>query len=76
MTNPFKMVQNVCTTVLTILFLYWFGTGAFKLGFYANETPILSPLVRTLIKNNNHENQNNDSLLNKTWKFINSQEAN
>lgn len=45
-----KTLKNIASTVLTVLFLYWFGMSAFKLGFYASETPLLNKIVGTLLQ--------------------------
>ena len=48
--NPLKTLQNLCSTVLTVLFLSWFGISAFKLGFYAREIPLLESVVGFLLE--------------------------
>lgn len=76
MPNPFKTIQSICSTIVTVIFLYWFGTSAFKLGFYASETPMVSPLVRTLIEGKKTDNQKEKSVFEKTLQFINSRQTN
>jgi hypothetical protein len=66
MINPFKTIQNWCSTILTVLFLGWFGISSFKLGFYASETPMLSSVVRFLLDEQNSDESKTDSLLTKT----------
>lgn len=74
--SPFKTIQNICSTIITVIFLYWFGTSAFKLGFLASNTPVLSPLVRVLIEKEKSNSEAENSLLERTLQFINSQKDN
>jgi hypothetical protein len=49
MLDPLKTLWNFGSTAMTIMFLGWYGMTAFKLGFYAQETPLLQPIVHFLL---------------------------
>lgn len=66
MINPFKTIQNWFSTILTVLFLGWFGMSSFKLGFYASETPMLSSVVRFLFDEKNSDEPKTDSFFTTT----------
>lgn len=63
MTNLFKTIQTWCSTILTVIFLGWFGVFSFKLGFYASENPMLSSAVRFLLDDKNTNRSKNDYFL-------------
>lgn len=64
--NPFKAIQNLCSTVLTVIFLGWFGMSAFELGFYANQIPLLESVVGFLLDERKLPESKQDSLVTKT----------
>ena len=64
--NPIKTIQNIFCTIMTVLFLYWFGISAFKLGFYAKETPIVNSFVEFLLGKNKSLESKSDSSTRKT----------
>lgn len=66
MINPFKIIQNWFSTILTVLFLGWFGMSSFKLGFYASETPMLSSVVQFLLDERNSDESKTDSFFTTT----------
>jgi hypothetical protein len=66
MINPFKTILSWCSTILTVLFLGWFGISSFKLGFYASETPMLSSIVRFLLDERNSDESKTDSFFTTT----------
>ena len=64
--NHLKAIQNLCSTVLTVLFLGWFGISAFKLGFYAKQTPVVRSVVGLLLEERKLSESKQDSLVIKT----------
>ncbi|MDZ8260607.1 hypothetical protein [Nostoc sp. ChiQUE01b] len=54
--NPLKVIAQVLTTLLTLLFLGWYGVFCFRLGWQARDNPILSSFA-TLVTGNNQKTE-------------------
>jgi hypothetical protein len=54
MLNPFKTFGNILTTLVTFLFLGWYGVFCFRLGWQAHDHPILSSIA-PLVMGNPHK---------------------
>ncbi|MBW4595456.1 MAG: hypothetical protein KME46_21775 [Brasilonema angustatum HA4187-MV1] len=50
--NPFKLVWNLTSTVLTIALLLGSHWYVFKLGYQARENPIVAPFASLVVGNN------------------------
>lgn len=51
MLNPFKVITNVLTTLMTFLLLGWYGMFCFRLGWSVRENPLLSPVAEWVTGN-------------------------
>ena len=47
--NPFKVIHNIASTILTVAFLGWFGFSCVKFGWDAHANPWLRPIVTTML---------------------------